>query len=113
MATEKEKKQSEEKIEEVKKRLKEIERKTGRKINLNKILGMLFSRKNIEKGTVKVLKTADQMLKEDIKDYTEVGVKQAGDLKVEHGFRMRFLDDKKEKEDKSHIKWVKKKKRRD
>jgi len=69
----------------------------GIKINLGGILGSLFSRKNVVKGTGKVLKTADKMLKEDINDYSEFGSNEKNGVKVEHGFRMRFLDDDKEK----------------
>jgi len=73
----------------------------GIKINLGGILGSIFSRKNVVKGTGKVLKTADKMLKEDINDYTEFGSNEKNGVKVEHGFRMRFLDEDKEKDDKA------------
>ena len=83
----------------------------GIKVNLGGILGSLFSRKNIIQGTGKVLKTADKMLEEDISDYSEFGSQEKNGVKVEHGFRMRFLDDKdekdKEKEEKLK-KWKKK-----
>ena len=87
-----------EKIEEIKRRLKEIERKTGKKIDLNKVLGALLTKENLEKGTFKILKTADKMLKEDTNDYVEVGSQEKGPIKVEHGFRMKFLDDEDKKE---------------
>jgi len=69
----------------------------GIKINLGGILGSLFSKKNVVKGTGKILKTADKMLKEDINDYSEFGSQEKNGVKVEHGFRMRFLDDDKNK----------------
>ena len=78
----------------------------GIKINPLKILDSIFSRKNIIKGTGKVLKTANKMLKEDVNDYSEHEINEKDGLKVEHGFRMRFLDSDK---DNSHFKWVKKK----
>jgi hypothetical protein len=88
----------------------------GIKINLGGLLDSIFSKKNIEKGTGKVLKTADKMLKEDINDYSEFGSKEKNGVKVEHGFRMRFLDkelkddDKEEKdyENEKLKKWKKK-----
>jgi hypothetical protein len=52
-----------------------------------------FSSEILKKGFGKILGTADKMLGEGIKDYSETGVKKSGNLKVEHGFRMRFLDE--------------------
>lgn len=106
-------KESREKIEEIKRRLKEIEEKTGKKIDLNKILKVLFTKENLKKGANKIILTLNKMLEENIDDYVEVGSQEKGPVKIEHGFRMRFLDtdDKKEDEDKSHIKWIKKKKK--
>jgi hypothetical protein len=65
----------------------------GININLGGVLGAIFSKKNIGKGVKKVLSTTDKMLKEDIKDYSEFGSKEKRGVKVEHGFRMRFLDE--------------------
>jgi len=42
--------------------------------------------------------TRDKMLKEGTKEHVEFGSKKVGDIKVEHGFRMRFLDDVKDEE---------------
>jgi len=81
----------------------------GIEINFGRILGSIFSKKNIRAGTKKVLKTADKMLKEDIKDYREFESKEKNGVKVEHGFRMRFLED--DRDDKNHSKWMKKKKK--
>lgn len=104
------KEKAKEKIEEIKRRLKEIERKTGKKIDLNKVLEVLFTKENLKKGTLKILEIADKMLKEDLNDYVEVGVQEKGPVKIEHGFRMRFLDaDDKENKD---IRWIKKKSRK-
>lgn len=104
-------KAAKERIEEIKKRVKEIEEKTGKKIDLNKVLGALFTKENLKKGTLKFLETADKMLKEDINAYVEIGSQEKGPVKIEYGFRMRFLDSNDKNEDnKSHIKWIKKKK---
>lgn len=93
-------KEAREKIEEIKKRLKEIEEETGNKIDLEKVLRVLFTKENLKKRASKIILTLDKMLREDIKDYVEFGSQEKGLVKIEHGFRIRFLDDKKDDEEK-------------
>jgi hypothetical protein len=100
-----------EKIAEIKRRILEIEKKTGKKLDINDLLSFLLNSENIKNGTTKIVKTANNMLKDGTKDYTELGSKKVGNAKVDYGFRMRFLDeDKKESSEFNYIKKVKKKK---
>lgn len=75
-------------VEEVKKKLDKIGRES-REIKIH------VDKKVIKKGLEKISDILNKMLKEDVKDYTEVESKKAGDVKIERGLRIRFLDDKK------------------
>jgi len=78
----------EEKIEEMNKRLSEIERKAG-KINIPIPKGA------IKKGIKKVVNILKKMVEEDRDEYREVADKRIGNVRVQHGLKVRFLDEDK------------------
>lgn len=91
----KKKVEAEKKLKTMKKRLNEIEEKSG-KINIPghpKISIKL----NAHELFKKIWGTLFKMDQEGAKDHTEVETKQIGNVKVEKGMRIRFLDDKKDK----------------
>jgi hypothetical protein len=55
----------------------------------------------------------DEMLRDDINEYVNVGEKKSGNFKIEHGIRIKFLDDEKDEKDEKDINWIKKKKKDD
>jgi len=82
-----------EKIAEIKRRLKVIEKKTGREIDLGKILKSLFSEGEIKSGTKKVVNVLNKMLEDGVNEYIDVGETKKGPVKIQHGIRIRFWDE--------------------
>jgi archaellum component FlaC len=77
--------EAQKKIKDINKRLAKIEKKFGRIDIPVKI--------DIKKGFNKILNILDNMLKEDAKEYKEIGSRKVGNLKSQHGLRIRFIDD--------------------
>ena len=78
------------KLEEINKGLAKIERKNG-KIEVH------LKKEDLKKGYNKVIDIVKKMVEEDTDEYREVGDKKIGNVRVQHGLKIRFLDDKKDK----------------
>jgi len=85
-------------LNEIKKRLAEIEEQTGEKIDLDELLNAVLSRRAVQSSSEHIVNALKTMLSEDVQEHVELGSKKIGKFKVDSGLRIRFLDDSEKEE---------------
>jgi len=88
--SEKDIEKAEKNIKEINRRLGEIEKKAGK-------IDIPVPKGTIKKGVKKVIGILKKMVEEDTSEYREVGDKKIGNVRVQHGLKVRFLDEDKKK----------------